>query len=134
MLLAGSFEAAVKMDGAKAYHLGISLGIAFVANADSVLRNHRVSSWRKKVGSLVSDFKLFWVKLFGVKLFSQVSYLGPAVGVKAWKRNEAASTALNHCFRGSAHCIRAAVAQVVLVVCELLLVSQYVGSGHISQC
>ena len=43
------------MDGAKAYHLGISLGIAFLANADSVLRNHRVSSWMKKVGSLVTS-------------------------------------------------------------------------------
>ena len=55
-------------------------------------------------------------------LFSKVSNLGPPVGVKAGKRNKA--SALDHSFRRGAHRrVRAAVAQVVLVVCKLLLVS-----------
>ena len=54
-------------------------------------------------------------------LFSQVSNLGPPVGVKAGKRNKA--SALDHGFRRGAHRrVRAAVAQVVLVVRKLLLI------------
>ena len=49
-------------------------------------------------------------------------YLGPSVGVEAGKRNKAAS--LDHGLRGCAHRrLRAAVAQVVLVVRKLLLSS-----------
>ena len=54
-------------------------------------------------------------------LFSKVSNLGPPVGVKAGKRNKAST--LDHSFRRGAHRrVRAAVAQVVLVVRKLLLV------------
>ena len=59
-------------------------------------------------------------------LVRRLTYLGPSVGVEAGKRNKAAS--LDHGLRGGTHrCrahrrLRAAVAQVVLVVRKLLLV------------
>ena len=62
-----------------------------------------------------------------IHLVRRLTYLGPSVGVEAGKRNKA--TSLDHGLRGRAHCrrahrrLRAAVAQVVLVVCKLLLVS-----------
>ena len=55
-------------------------------------------------------------------LIGRLTYLGPSVGVEAGKRNKAAS--LDHGLRGCAHRrLRAAVAQVVLVVRKLLLSS-----------
>ena len=54
-------------------------------------------------------------------LIGRLTYLGPSVGVEAGKRNKAAS--LDHGLRGCAHRrLRAAVAQVVLVVRKLLLI------------
>ena len=63
-----------------------------------------------------SDTKQLTVRIIVYK------HLRPPTGVKAGKRNK--TSTLDDRFCRSAHCLRAAVAQVVLVVRELLLVSE----------
>ena len=78
-----------------------------------------------KFTSFDVDFLIFQITKLQI-FFAQslcFCYLGPPVGVKAWKRHQAAS--LNHSFRWGAHRVRAAVAQIVLVVRKLLLVSEW---------
>ena len=78
-----------------------------------------------KFTSFDVDFLIFQITKLQI-FFAQslcFCYLGPPVGVKAWKRHQTAS--LNHSFCWGAHRVRAAVAQIVLVVRKLLLVSEW---------